>query len=147
VIRAIPCVLVAATAAACASAASTPRAPRAVLRVACAPQDALLALKADAQAHGWRVAGEGLDTLLVDFGVATARLPIDDVPRDTEVHATALFKFDAAPGGAAVTAWNDPIYWHPDRRTWMRAPDDLAPCDALLAECFPPRRAAASAAR
>jgi len=127
-----------------------PRPARIVLHVPHAPQRALTELKLDAVAHGWRVVDEGLDSLVIDFGVATARVPVatDDGPaamRDTEVHATALYRFDAAAGGAAVTMWNNPIYWHPELRVWLAAPDDLAPGDALLADCFGPRDLAAAA--
>jgi hypothetical protein len=125
-----------------------PRFARTTLHVPEGPQRALVQLKADAASRGWRVVDEGLDTLVVDFGVATARVPVptDDgrvALRDTEVHATALFKFDAAPQGADVTMWNNPIYWHPDYRVWLPAPDDLAPGDVLLgALCGDPPYAA-----
>jgi len=125
--------------AACASASSaTPRIARTTLHVADEPQRALLSVKADAMTRGWRVVDEGPDSLVVDFGTAMARVPVATEGggvsmRDTEVHATALFRFDPGPGGAAVTMWNHPIYWHPDHRVWLPAPDELSPGDALLA--------------
>jgi len=96
-------------------------------------------MRADAVARGWRVVDEGVDSILVDFGVAAARVPVptDDgrvTLRDTEVHATALYRFDVAADGAAITMWNDPVYWHPDWRVWLPAPGGLAPGDALLRE-------------
>jgi hypothetical protein len=137
------------TLAACAAPTAAPRLSRTTLHVPVGPQRALVELKADAIARGWRVVDEGIDTLVVDFGVATARVPVphDDgsvAMRDTEVHATALFKFDATRPGADVTMWNNPIYWHPDYRVWLPAPDDLAPGDVLLgALCGDPPSAAA----
>jgi len=136
--------------AACHSASPTPpRFARTVVQVPDTPQRALLSVKADAMAHGWRVADEGLDSLVVDFGVATARVPLTTADgrvalRDTEVHATALYKFDTAPQGATVTMWNNPICWHPDFKVWLPAPDDLSPGDVLLGSLFgdPPFAAA-----
>ncbi len=108
----IVCAVIA-LAAACAAVPPAPPTDVAVVHVACTPNQALLAVKADAASRGWRIADEGLDMLVVDSGGATTR-----------------FKFDVAPRGTAVVAWDDAA-----RR---RADDDAGARDALLADCFVP---------
>jgi hypothetical protein len=114
---------------------------RTTMHVPLAPQAALTRMKLDAAARGWRVADEGVDSIVVDFGVAAARVPVaeDDglfgtrtTERDTEIHATALFRFESEPPGASVTMWNDPVYWHPDLRVWLPATAGPAPGEVLL---------------
>lgn len=105
------------------------------------PSQVLGQIKADAGARGWRILDEGVDSVVVDFGTAVARIPVPTEYglwgtrvsfRDTEVHGSALYMVNADAKGTVVTMWNNPIYWHPDYQNWLPGPYDLAPGKELL---------------
>lgn len=105
------------------------------------PQHVLSRISAGAQARGWRIADMGPDSVLVDCGVTAARVDVADdaggsstTPRETEIHCTALYVVTAAPGGASVTVFDNPVYWHPDERVWLPGPSGVAPGRDLLRE-------------
>jgi hypothetical protein len=135
----------------CRSPATAPVPTSTRSRIADSPQRVLTRITEEAQARGWRIADMGPDTVLVDCGVAAARVDVaDDVsgatstPRETEIHCTALFVVTAAPGGAQVTVFDNPVYWHPDARVWLPGPSGAAPGrDLLLASRGVSRPAAA----
>ncbi len=123
----------------CRSPATAPVPTSTRSRISDSPQHVLTRISEDAQSRGWRIADMGPDSLLVDCGVSAARVDVaDDVsgststPRDTEVHCTALFVVTAAPGGAQITVFDNPVYWHPAERVWLPGPSGVAPGRDLL---------------
>jgi hypothetical protein len=112
-----------------------------IQRVSGTPAQVLTRIKSDAAARGWNILDEGVDSVVVDFGTAVARIPVPTEYglwgtrvsfRDTEVHGSALYMVNADSKGTTVTMWNNPIYWHPDYQNWLPGPYDLAPGKELL---------------
>lgn len=100
------------------------------------PGSAIELLRDRAIERGFRIADERPDSLVVDFGVRTARVPVaagaGTEMRETEIHATAVYGARPATNGATVVMLANPIYWHPDLRCWLPATSDLSPGRELL---------------
>src|SRR4051812_35123929 len=71
-----------------------------IQRTSGSSQQVLGQIKQDAQARGWRIVDEGVDSVVVDFGTTVARIPVPTEYglwgtrvsfRDTEVHGSALY--------------------------------------------------------
>lgn len=128
--------------AACATARRLqPRLEPVVREAAGSPQQVLTRIKLDAAGRGWRIADEGTDSLLVDFGTADARVRMppasgsretDSQPRLTEVHGSALYVVLPGPAGAEITVVENPIYWDLDLACWLPGPAGLLPSSELL---------------
>jgi len=114
--------------------------------VAASPHEVISLIRAGAAARGGRVANEGLDSLVIDFGATAARIAIPGEGgsgargelRETEVHCTSLYVVRAAGEGTAVTVLDNPTYWHPDARIWLAGPHGVAPGSELLREFAAP---------
>ncbi len=128
--------------AACNTAKPAPQmGPRSSLMIAQSPSGALQTLRSEAENRGGRVVEESANSMFVDFGVATRRVPIPTEYglwgtrvsfRDTEVHSSAYYVAEACAGGTRVSIFENPIYWHPDYKSWLPGPYDTAPgVDAL----------------
>lgn len=100
------------------------------------PGSAIELLRDRAIERGFRIADERPDSLVVDFGVRTARVAVavgsGTEIRETEVHATAVYGARPTTNGATVVMLANPIYWHPDLRCWLPAAADLSPGRELL---------------
>jgi hypothetical protein len=123
----------------CGSGMSSPVPASARRRAHDSPQHVLAQIRSDAQSRGGRVADEGPDSVLVDFGVTDARVAVADDATgassalcDTEIHCTALYVVTAAEGGASVVVFDNPVYWHPVERIWLPGPAGVAPGRELL---------------
>ncbi len=91
------------------------------------PADVIAQLRAGA--HGNGVMMDGPNSLRVDFGQATHRVPVPTEYglwgtrvsfRDTLVRSSAIYHVEAtADGRSIVTMVNNPVYWHPDHGTWL----------------------------
>lgn len=130
-------------AAGCHTAQPSPlRAVRIMQTVDSSPPRALDRVKSVARAHGWRVLDEGADSVMVDFGVQTVRIPVSTQSglwgphvsvRETEVHGSALYTVSASANGTVVELWSNATYWHPDYKCWLPGPFDISPGTELLA--------------
>ena len=101
-----------------------------------APTAVLQSLRGTTASQGGQVTDETVNSMAVDFGVQTMRIPIPTEYglwgtrvswRDTEVHSSAFYWVEACEGGTRVTVLNNPIYWHPDYKSWLPGPFDVSP--------------------
>lgn len=143
--RAIALILVAALPAALGACNTAKPAPQQGARMSMivqgAPGAVLQGLKSEAAARGGTVVQETANTMVVDFGTAERRIPVPTEYglwgtrvsfRDTEVHSSAHYWVESAKSGTRVTVFNNSIYWHPDYKSWLPGPYDVAPgFDAL----------------
>lgn len=100
------------------------------------PNAVLQSLRSTAGARGGQVVEETANSMAVDFGTQTMRIPVPTKYglwgsrvswRDTEVHSSAFYWVEPCEGGTRVTVMNNPIYWHPDYKSWLPGPFDVAP--------------------
>ena len=115
---------------------------RMAMTVRADPATVLSTLRSAVSEQGGQVTAQSADTIQVNFGQQTRRVPVPTeyglwgtrvTYRDTEVWNAATYTVQQVQGGTVVTILQNPIYWHPDIQTWLPGPHDMVPgLDALV---------------